>query len=294
MPTPAWMPFSEVKLSGAPKRTCREPLASQSRSGQDDQAEARLRPGLPDRRQALPRGTAVAARPHEGEAPRRCLAQGGRSQHGTAQVVRPRSGEVGHVRHALRPRARLAAGGLAADRVGSPTRDRHTRLQFARRGTQQCRRLATVLASEGAETGDAQAECRGESTAAVPSMTRVMRHSVLPLQFSVQPIPPFRLDLTVWALRRRARNLVDRWDGTTYRRVVVTNGSPTELSVRQTGAPTAPRLVVTVTPRPRTDADRRRLRRLLDRLLGLRIDLTHWYQIAAGDARLRPLADEFR
>ena len=125
-------------------------------------------------------------------------------------------------------------------------------------------------------------------------MTLVMRHRAPPLQFNVQPIPPFRLDLTVWALRRRARNLVDRWDGTTYRRVVVMNGRPAELAVRQTSAPTAPRLVVTVTPRPRTDADRRRLRRLLDRLLGLRIDLTHWYQTAAGDARLRPLADKFR
>ncbi len=30
-----------------------------------------------------------------------------------------------------------------------------------------------------------------------------------PLQFGVQPIPPFGLDLTVWALRRRARTLVD-------------------------------------------------------------------------------------
>ena len=81
MPTPAWMLFSKVKWPGAPKRTCRECLASQSRSGRDDQAEARLRPGLQDRRQALPGRTTVAARPHEGEAPRRWLAQGGRSQH---------------------------------------------------------------------------------------------------------------------------------------------------------------------------------------------------------------------
>jgi DNA-3-methyladenine glycosylase II len=121
-----------------------------------------------------------------------------------------------------------------------------------------------------------------------------MRHRTLPLEFRVQPIPPFRLDLTVWALRRRARNLVDRWDGTTYRRVVVMSGRPTELSVRQTGTSTAPRLIVTVMPRPRTDADHQHLRRLLDRLLGLRIDLTEWYQTAAGDARLRLLANRFR
>lgn len=29
----------------------------------------------------------------------------------------------------------------------------------------------------------------------------------------VEPVPPFRLDLTVWALRRRPDNLFDRWDG---------------------------------------------------------------------------------
>ncbi len=31
------------------------------------------------------------------------------------------------------------------------------------------------------------------------------------LQF--KPMPPFRLDLTVWVLRRRPHNLMDRWDG---------------------------------------------------------------------------------
>jgi DNA-3-methyladenine glycosylase II len=117
-------------------------------------------------------------------------------------------------------------------------------------------------------------------------MTIVTRRHAPPLQFSVRPVPPFRLDLTVWALRRRARNLVDRWDGTTYRRVVVVSGRPTDLSVRQTGTATAPRLIVTVNPRPQTDGDTQRLRRLLDRLLGLRIDLAEWYRTAAGDPRL--------
>jgi hypothetical protein len=37
----------------------------------------------------------------------------------------------------------------------------------------------------------------------------------------LRPVPPFRLDLTVWALRRRARNAIDRWNCTTDRRVVM-------------------------------------------------------------------------
>ena len=83
----------------------------------------------------------------------------------------------------------------------------------------------------------------------------------------VRPLPPFRLDLTAWALRRRARNAIDRWDGFTYRRVIVVGGRPTELAVYQDGPPTAPRLIVTATPSLRTAAERRDVRSLLNRLL---------------------------
>jgi DNA-3-methyladenine glycosylase II len=115
-----------------------------------------------------------------------------------------------------------------------------------------------------------------------------------PLVFTVRPVPPFRLDLTVWALRRRPRNAIDRWDGTTYRRVIVLAGRPTELAVRQSGSAATPRLIVTTTPSPRTAAAKRRVRSIIDLLLGLRIDLADWYRIARQDARLRPLAERFR
>ena len=121
-----------------------------------------------------------------------------------------------------------------------------------------------------------------------------MDHCQVALTFVLRPIPPFRLDLTVWALRRRARNLIDRWDGTTYRRVIVIEGQPTELAVRQAGSSAAPRLTVTATPAPQTLLGKRHARSVLELLLGLRIDLTDWYHTAAGDARLRSLADTFR
>jgi len=113
-------------------------------------------------------------------------------------------------------------------------------------------------------------------------------------RFTLRAVPPFRLDLTAWALRRRSRNLIDRWDGTTYRRVIALGGRPTELAVRQAGSSAAPTLRVTATPPPQTLLERRHARSIVDRLLGLRIDLTDWYHMAAGDARLRPLADTFR
>jgi DNA-3-methyladenine glycosylase II len=109
-----------------------------------------------------------------------------------------------------------------------------------------------------------------------------------------RPVPPFRLDLTVWALRRRSRNLIDRWDGTTYRRVIAVGGRPTELAARQASSSAAPKLIVTATPAPRTLLGRQLVRSSVDRLLGLRIDLTGWYQMAENDGRLRPLANRFR
>ena len=35
----------------------------------------------------------------------------------------------------------------------------------------------------------------------------------------------------MWALRRRERNQIDRWDGVTYRRVIVVEGRATELAI---------------------------------------------------------------
>jgi DNA-3-methyladenine glycosylase II len=102
------------------------------------------------------------------------------------------------------------------------------------------------------------------------------------------------LDLTVWALRRRPRNAIDRWDGTTYRRTLELDGRMTEMAVRQVGSCDAPRLLVNLTAATLSEKHRRRVRSMLERLLGLRIDLTPWYRLATRDPRLRPLAERFR
>ena len=110
----------------------------------------------------------------------------------------------------------------------------------------------------------------------------------------IRPLPPFRLDFTVWALRRRPRNDIDRWDGTTYRRIVMIGRRVTELAIRQAGSSTVPRVTVTATPSLSTPADRRQVRSIVDRLLGLQIDLSEWYRLSRRDRRLAELADRFR
>ena len=53
------------------------------------------------------------------------------------------------------------------------------------------------------------------------------------IKFQLSATAPFRLDLTVWALRRRSRNIVDYWDGFCYTRVFIIEGSPVKVEVRQ-------------------------------------------------------------
>jgi len=112
--------------------------------------------------------------------------------------------------------------------------------------------------------------------------------------FLLEAIPPFRLDLAVWTLRRRPHNAVDRWDGTTYRRVLPLPAGPVEVAVAQVSPPEAPQLQVVVAGRPIRAAMRVAVTAALERLLGLRIDLTGFYQFAASDRRLGQLAQRFR
>jgi DNA-3-methyladenine glycosylase II len=107
-------------------------------------------------------------------------------------------------------------------------------------------------------------------------------------------LPPYRLDLTVWALRRRPYNAVDTWDGHTYRRALELEGRAIEIAAFQAGSTLAPRLEVTLTG---TNLDQRTeaaARVALAHLLGLRTDLSAFYRLAERDALLRTLATRFR
>jgi DNA-3-methyladenine glycosylase II len=114
------------------------------------------------------------------------------------------------------------------------------------------------------------------------------------LQISVSA--PFRLDYVVWALRRRAHNEVDRFDGGCYRRVLYLSGEPAEVTVRQDFAGEAPSLTAELRgpAGPIGGAAAAEARPVLERMLGLGADLDGFYRVAAGDARLNALAARFR
>jgi DNA-3-methyladenine glycosylase II len=112
--------------------------------------------------------------------------------------------------------------------------------------------------------------------------------------FHLEPVPPFRLDLSVWTLRRRPDNAVDRWDGQAYRRVLPLPAGPAEILVTQTGPPETPQLRVVVEGQPLRSRVKTAVASALDRLLGLHIDLTAFYRFATHQGRLGQLARRFR
>ena len=107
---------------------------------------------------------------------------------------------------------------------------------------------------------------------------------------------PFRLDYVAWALRRRAHNEVDRCEEGRYRRVLCLAGEPAEVTVRQDFAAKTPSLVAELRAPAGTAsaATAAAARPVLERMLGLRVDLAGFYLVAAGDARLNALAARFR
>lgn len=114
------------------------------------------------------------------------------------------------------------------------------------------------------------------------------------LAFTLDPTPPFRLDLTVWALRRRPHNRIDRWDGRVYRRVLMLAGRPAAVSVVQSGPPDAPQLQVTASGAALTGEDAPSAAQALAYTLDIHRDLSDFYALAASDPQLGPLAARFR
>jgi DNA-3-methyladenine glycosylase II len=107
-------------------------------------------------------------------------------------------------------------------------------------------------------------------------------------------VPPFRLDLTVWALRRRPINQVDRWDGSRYCRTIELPEGIAEVTLSQTGSAEEPVLLAHLHGAMESPTNRSAATRLLTDMLGLQIDLAPFYALAGSASRLGKLAAAFR
>lgn len=112
--------------------------------------------------------------------------------------------------------------------------------------------------------------------------------------FHLEPVPPFRLDLTAWALRRRPENLIDRWDGETYNRIIVQRDIPLEVAISSLGSVDAPRLEVLVRGSRASSRVESEVRNMLIMMLGTHADLSGFYRIAERSKKLKLLARQFR
>lgn len=115
-----------------------------------------------------------------------------------------------------------------------------------------------------------------------------------PSSLVLHPRAPFRLDLTVWALRRRALNEVDAWDGSTYRRVLVLDDAPVEVAVTQASGTETPALQLRLTTTGRRKNALPEARAALGKMLSLELDIDPFYTLAAGDPVLAQLVGRFR
>ena len=118
-------------------------------------------------------------------------------------------------------------------------------------------------------------------------MTRISLH--------IRPRPPFRLDFTVWALRRQPHNRIDQWDDKTYTRVFVVDKAPFLVEVTQEGLAQKPRLDILAYGRTAVSEERtkRAIASLLKKVLGTSEELQEFYRIARKNAKLNLLANGF-
>lgn len=112
--------------------------------------------------------------------------------------------------------------------------------------------------------------------------------------FSIDPLLPFRLDLSVWALRRRPGNAIDGWDGISYRRALVLSDGPVGVCVTRASDREASSLAVALTGGHVEYRAEEEAHTALERMLGLRVDLSTFYRMAASDHLIGPLAERFR
>jgi DNA-3-methyladenine glycosylase II len=113
-------------------------------------------------------------------------------------------------------------------------------------------------------------------------------------RFVISVVSPFRLDLTVWALRRRTKNAIDQWDRNQYIRLIVCNNTPIKLSIAQQSKNDNPKIIVMLQSKDEIAPGLQKNVLLLIRsLLGLTIDLQPFYMLADMNESIDRLVRQF-
>lgn len=107
--------------------------------------------------------------------------------------------------------------------------------------------------------------------------------------FNLSPLLPFRLDFTVWTLRRRQKNQIDSWDGATYTRIFVVDNTVIQCKVIQKNN----ELEVTLKSSNPLKNTQSIIANYLKKMLGLELHIEDFYRLSKNDIHLQPLAKSF-
>jgi len=114
------------------------------------------------------------------------------------------------------------------------------------------------------------------------------------ISFILRPLPPFSLELTVWSLRRRPSNEIDRWDGKNYTRIFVFEDNAIKVTVSQEGDINKPKLHVEVIGEiSDLQTVKSRISAMLVKMFSIRSDFKDFYSLSSSNKRLRPLVERF-
>lgn len=113
-------------------------------------------------------------------------------------------------------------------------------------------------------------------------------------KFRILPVPPFRLDYTVWILRRRKNNLIDVQDKEVYTRIFQIDNKVVKTLITQKGSVDKPILEVEVICKQNVYNLNVKIRGILKKMLNTQKDYSGFYQMAVNDKVLKALAERFR
>lgn len=111
---------------------------------------------------------------------------------------------------------------------------------------------------------------------------------------TIPVVAPFNLAFTVWALRRRSANIIDLWDEDTYSRAIFVNNRPLKIVLVQKGTIYNPNLELTLFSTKKINAvAQKEISRIVQRMLGLTVNLQPFYKLAGSNEHIGKLVKEF-
>lgn len=112
------------------------------------------------------------------------------------------------------------------------------------------------------------------------------------MNFALKPKPPFDFNLTLSIYQKFDKDLIDRFDGKTYRRVLLVDEKPYLTKTVSTGSIESPDLGVEVEPAPSTKVQNK-IKKKLKFMLGVDDDVTAFYKLAESDPVMSKLVKIF-